>query len=102
MPRVFVNSMTNFIIQGGMVGFTLQDQATRSDGGQLKPAPPETVADVIMREQDFAQLVGFLNQHVAAFEERAGRKLGEPEQGGAPGAGRPAPGGGMKIRPKSG
>lgn len=104
MPRTFVNSMANFVIHGGTVSFTLQDQATRTEGGMPKQAPPDDVADVVMREQDFAQLLAFFNQHVAAFEEQTGRKLGAvptPGQGGAPDAGRPAAKSqGMKIRAK--
>jgi hypothetical protein len=105
MARHFVNSMANFVIHGGMVSFTLQDQAMRSEDGQPRPAEPETVADIVMREQDFATLVQFFNQHVAAFESHTGRKLGDtgaegarPQrpQGGGTGSG------GMKIRPRGG
>lgn len=106
MPRYFVNSMANFVIHGGMVSFTLQDQAMRTEGGQPKPAPPEDIADVVMREAEFAQLVAFFNQHIAAFEEQTGRKLGvQPQaQGEGDSPARPAKGqgGGMKIRPRSG
>ena len=102
MPRTYVNSMANFIIHGGMVSFTLQDQATRIDGGQPRQAEPETVADIVMREQDFAQLVAFFNQHVSAFEEQTGRKLGAAPEGQGEGSreGKPASGTGMKIRPR--
>jgi len=106
MPRVFVNSIANFIIQGGMVSFTLQDQKMRTENGKPVAAPPEDIADVVMREAEFAQLLCFLNQHATAFEQQAGRKLGGA--GGAPGDA-PATadpgdkrGGGMKIRPRSG
>lgn len=100
MPRKFVNSMANFMIHGGMVSFTLQDQAMRTDGGQARQAPPEDVADVVMREADFAQLIAFFNQHIQAYEQQAGRPLGQaPTQGARPAAaGQPA--GGMKIRMK--
>ena len=76
MPRFFVNSMDNFMIQGGIVGFTLQDQKMRVTDGMAGPATPEDVADIVMREQDFAKLLVFLNKHVKAFEEQAGRPLG--------------------------
>ncbi len=100
MPRLFVNSMANFMIQGGMVSFTLQDQAMSTSGGQPKPLPPEDVANIVMREADFAKLVGFFNQHLAAYESQTGRSLGEP---GATPAPRAQPkGGGMKIRPREG
>ncbi|MGF1446492.1 MAG: hypothetical protein ACFBRM_09865 [Pikeienuella sp.] len=103
MPRLFVNSMSNFMIQGGVVSFTLQDQAISTQGGQAKPLPPEDVANIVMREQDFAQLVAFLNQHIAAFENQTGRSLGEPQAAGQ--GARPAQPGAktstsMKIRPR--
>lgn len=110
MPRVFVNSMANFIIQGGMVSFTLQDQKMRTDNGKPVAAPPEDIADVVMREAEFAQLLGFLNQHATAFEQQAGRKLGAAPGAAAGEAAAPAGpqgkrggagGGGMKIRPRS-
>ncbi len=101
MPRLFVNSMANFMIQGGMVSFTLQDQAVSTQGGQPKPLPPEDVVNVVMREQDFSQLVAFFNQHMAAYEAQTGRPVGA---GGAPGndaaQGPKRSGGGMKIRPR--
>ena len=112
MPRVFVNSMANFMIHGGMVSFPLQDQAMRTEDGQPRPAPPEDIADVVMREAEFAQLLAFLNQHAQAFEEQTGRKLGATGQaqggqgagGGRGGGGAPGQGGqsGMKIRPRTG
>ncbi len=108
MPRLFVNSMANFVIHGGVVSFTLQDQAMRSEDGQPRPAPPETVADIVMREQDFATLVSFFNQHIAAFEAHAGRKLGTLGQqpGDGPdrtgGAGAAPAAGGLRIRPREG
>jgi len=109
MPRIFVNSMANFVINGGMVYFTLQDQAMRTEGNKLVPAQPEDVADVVMREQDFAQLMGFLNQNIAGYEKQTGRKLAggasAPPQGQAlasgPGGKPGDKSGGMKIRPKS-
>lgn len=112
MPRLFVNSMANFMIQGGMVSFTLQDQAVATQGGQPKPLPPEDVTSVVMREQDFAQLVAFFNQHIAAYESQTGRTLGGGTGASAHGAPAPAGGadrgpapgrgGGMKIRPRDG
>jgi len=105
MPRVYVNSMANFIIQGGMVSFSLQDQAMSTAGGQPEPQAPEAVAHVVMREQDFAQLVTVLNQHVAAFESQVGRPLGAQPQAGGEGQRKPGQGpaaAGMKIRPKKG
>lgn len=116
MPRFFVNGMANFVINGGMVYFTLQDQALRTEGNQLRPAPPEDVVDIAMREQDFAQLMAILNQNIAGYEAQSGRKLAGggtpvmPPQAGAAQKGpmsQPAPAkpgvsrsGGMKIRPK--
>jgi len=78
MPRFFVNSMDNFMIQGGIVGFTLQDQKMRAEPGQQVTSVAEDVADIVMREQDFAKLLVFLNQHAKAFEDKAGRPLGGP------------------------
>ena len=102
MPRLFVNSMSNFMIQGGVVGFTLQDIRLRGNGTDRTPAEPEDVADVIMREVDFAKLLQFLNQHVAAFEQQVGRPLGgqmnqdalaqAASEGPMPGAAKPTPG----------
>ena len=76
MPRFFVNSMANFMIQGGMVGFTLQDLPMRTKGGQLVTGEPEDVADVVMREQDFAKFLEVLNQHCKDFENHVGRPVG--------------------------
>lgn len=123
MPRLYVNSMANFVIQGGMVSFTLQDQALRTEGGQPRQAPPEDVVDLVMREQDFVQLLTFLNQHLAAYQQQTGKQIAAPgqqgqqgqsvQQGGAQGQaqGKDAPsakptgpggqaGGGFRIRPK--
>ena len=119
MPRLFVNSMSNFMIQGGVVSFTLQDQATKTQGGQPKQVEPEDIVDVVMREQDFGQLLQFFNQHLAAYQQQAGKQPGtQPgmQSGMQPGlqpGDRPAPvaaakpnappaptGGGFKIRPK--
>jgi len=101
MPRIFVNAMANFIIHGGMVSFTLQDQAMKTDGGQPRPAEPEDVIDVVMTEAQFAQLVGFFNNHIQGFEQQTGRKLGagasQAAEGGAPAK---SQGTGMKIRPR--
>ncbi|GMG81330.1 hypothetical protein LNKW23_05430 [Paralimibaculum aggregatum] len=106
MPRYYVNSMANFMIQGGMVSFTLQDQAVATQGGQARPLPPEDVASVVMREADFAQLVGFFNQHMAAYESQTGRRLGAsaeaPPAPSAPPASQPRPAREpMKIRPRA-
>ena len=111
MPRLFVNSMSNFMIQGGVVSFTLQDQATKTQGGQPKQVEPEDIVDVVMREQDFGQLLQFFNQHLAAYQQQAGKQP-NMQSGVQPGD-RPAPvaaakpdappaptGGGFKIRPK--
>lgn len=105
MPRTFVNAMGNFMIQGGLVSFTLQDQAMTAQGGQARAAAPEDVVHVIMREQEFAQLVQLFQTHISAFEEQTGRKLGATGPGPAqapakPAASAPAKSGGFKIRPK--
>jgi len=76
MPRLFVNSMANFMIQGGMVGFTLRDQPMRTRGSELVPGDPLDVADLIMREQDFAKFLEVLNTHARSFEEQTGRPIG--------------------------
>lgn len=76
MPRLFVNALANFMIQGGIVGFTLRDQPMRTRGNELVVGDPEDVADVVMREQDFAKFLQVLNQHAQAFEEQAGRPVG--------------------------
>lgn len=107
MPRLFVNSMSNFIIHGGTVSFTLQDQAMKTEGGQPQPAPPEDIIDVVMTEAQFAQLVGFLNNHIEGFEKQTGRKLGAPAAAPPDGDGggrraRPPQGSAMKIRPRGG
>ncbi len=109
MPRLFVNSMSNFMIQGGIVSFTLQDQAMKTQGGQPKQAEPEDIVDVVMREQDFVQLLQFFNQHLAAYQQQLGKQAGgnmgpvaRPSK--QPAAKQVAPlaqtGGGFKIRPK--
>ncbi len=112
MPRLFVNSMSNFMIQGGVVSFTLQDQAMKTQGSQPKQAEPEDIVDVVMREQDFAQLLQFFNQHLAAYQQQSGQQAGAdarsgaaPGRRGAPASAKPAAplaqtGGGFKIRPK--
>lgn len=81
MPRVFVNSLADFVIQGGMVTFSLQDQAMRTEGDRLVPRPPEEVARVVMREGDFAALVRFMNDRVADYEKQTGRRLGSAGTG---------------------
>lgn len=109
MPRLFVNSMANFMIQGGIVSFTLQDQATRAQGGQPVQVPPEDVVDVVMREQDFANSVQLLNQYMTQFQQQTGKPLGAhaaASKAGAPQSSpKPGPagqqGGGIKIRPKN-
>ena len=75
MPRIFVNSLSNFVIRGGVVSFTLQDQAMRTEQGKAFAAEPEDVADIVMRESDFGQLVQYLNQYIEAFEQQNGRAL---------------------------
>ena len=46
--------------------------------GEQPPAPvqPEQVARLVMRENDFAALLTFLNQRAADYEAQTGRKLG--------------------------
>ena len=79
MPRLFVNAMADFVIQNGMVSFTLADHSLRTEGKGLVPNPPEDVARIVMREADFAALMSFLNQRVDEFESKNGRKLGTGE-----------------------
>lgn len=79
MPRLYVNSMSNFLVQGGVVGFTLQDIKVRTAQGEAMTTEPEDVADIVMREQDFAKLLQFFNAHAAAFEKANGRPLGGPK-----------------------
>jgi len=109
MPRLFVNSMSNFMIQGGVVSFTLQDQAMETQGGQPTLAEPEDIVNVVMREQDFVQLLQFFNQHLAAYQQQLGKQAGGnmgpvARPGKQPAAKQVAPlaqtGGGFKIRPK--
>ena len=76
MPRLFVNSLANFMIQGGMVGFTLRDQPMRTQGNELVVGEAEDIADVVMREQDFAKFLAVLNEHAQAFEQQVGRPVG--------------------------
>lgn len=113
MPRFFVNSMSNFMFQGSIVSFTLQDQAMKTQGGQPRQAEPEDIVDVVMREQDFSQLLQFFNQHQAAYQQQMGKQIGGDTRSGnrAALAGanpstaksalpRSQTGGGFKIRPK--
>ena len=79
MPRLFVNALSDFVVQGGMVSFTLADHSLKTEGQNLVPNPPEEVARLIMREADFARLLEFLNQRVDEFESQTGRKLGGQE-----------------------
>ena len=76
MPRIFVNSMANFMIQGGMVGFTLCDRPMRTQGNEVVVGETEEVADVIMREQDFAKFLEVLNSQANDFAEQVGRPVG--------------------------
>ena len=76
MPRLFVNALNDFVIQGGMVSFTLADVAMRAEGDRMVTAPPEEVARVTMRESDFAALLEHLNARATSFERETGRKLG--------------------------
>jgi hypothetical protein len=100
--------MANFMIQGGVVSFTLQDQAMKTQGGPPRQAEPEDIIDVVMREQDFVQLLEFFNQHLAAYQQQSGKRVGGaalPGSRPAPAAAKPAAplaqtGGGFKIRPK--
>lgn len=98
MPRVFVNGFANFMIKGGMVSFSLQDQQMR-DPSEPSKTESETIADVIMTERDFAHLLTVMEQYKDAFEKQFGRGLGENE-GGQKRAGGGQTGGGMKIRPR--
>lgn len=122
MPRTFVNAIANFSIQCGMVSFTLQDQVLRTDRGEPKTAPPEDIVDVVMREQDFLAMLGTLQNHIeqhkaqlarqqGAFDaarQQGGQRLGNPPPQGGPSQPlggpmmQPAPGSGMKIRPREG
>ena len=77
MPRIYVNALSDFVIQGGMVSFTLADHSLKTEGNTLVPNPPEDVARGVMRESDFSELMTFLNQKVDAFESQTGRKLGD-------------------------
>lgn len=79
MPRIFVNAMSDFVIQGGMVSFTMSDHSLKTEGQNLVPNPPEEIARIIMREADFGLLMEFLNQRVDEFETQTGRKLGARE-----------------------
>lgn len=108
MPRLFVNSMANFMIQGGMVGFTLRDQPMRTRGSELVPGDAQDVADLIMREQDFAKFLEVLNTHAKSFEEQVGRPIGgratattglSDENMAQTPAGQTSDGASMKIRP---
>ncbi len=110
MPRLFVNSMSNFMIQGGIVSYTLQDQAMKTQGSQPKQAEPEDIVDVVMREPDFVQLLQFFNQHLTAYQQQSDKRAGASARPGAQPGARPAAakpvaplaqtGGGFKIRPK--
>lgn len=99
MPRIFVNGLANFAIQGGLVSFTFQDQAPKA-----RPGAPEDVVSVVMREAEFAQMVQVFNQHLAGYQAQAGRAApaaAAPQRAPDP-APRPAPAQGapLKIRPK--
>ncbi|MEL6479670.1 MAG: hypothetical protein AAFR17_20265 [Pseudomonadota bacterium] len=102
MPRIFVNALANFAVQGGMVSFTLQDR--RGPTGQGQVPPPEDVADITMTEAEFVQMLTVFEQNRQGFEQQMGRPLGAAQPGMAPKAPGPAPtnrAGGMKIRPKA-
>lgn len=96
MPRVYVNAAANFVLNDGMVSFTLQDQ---------RPDTREDVLDVVMRETDFLDMIGRMQNHVERqrAEARAAAPPGQaPQQGprlGNPVAdgGRSAPMGGMAM-----
>ena len=105
--------MSNFMIQGGIVSFTLQDQVTKTQGGEPRQSDPEDIVNVVMREQDFSQLLSFFNQHQAAYQQQMGRQTGGDARSGTGAAQAPArpsnpkaavpearTGSGFKIRPK--
>lgn len=83
-----------------MVSFTPQNQTGRRDASGIKAQPAEAVTDIMMTEQEFAQMLQVLETHRTRFEKQMGRLLGaaicEPAK-------RPAGGGdgGMKIRLKA-
>ncbi|MEO0820135.1 MAG: hypothetical protein AAF074_06875 [Pseudomonadota bacterium] len=72
MPRIFVNGVSNFSIQGGLVRFTLHDQALRNEGGTMRPGPAEPAGEFVMRVQDFERLLEVFGQNYAAFRQQAG------------------------------
>ncbi len=85
MPRIFVNRLANFAAEGGMVSFSLQDAPAEG--------APETVADVIMRERDFLEMLGALQNHVERRRATAGPGTPPPPPQG-PRLGNPTPQGG--------
>ncbi len=101
MPRLFVNSMSNFMIQGGVVSFTLQDQAMKTKDGQPRQTEPEDIVDVVMRQADFAQLVQFVNQHLTAYQQQTGGPIGAGMQPGAKSGSQPGVQSGAKAAAKS-
>lgn len=94
MPRLFVNALAGFQIQGGLVSFTLQDRGA-------KPGA-EDVVSLVMREGEFAQLVAVLGQHLQAYQAQAGRAPApRPAAPPPPAAVAPPTGAPLKIRPRS-
>ena len=90
MPRIFVNGVSNFSIQGGLVRFTLHDQALRNEGGTMRPGPAEPAGEFVMRVQDFERLLEVFGQNYAAFRQQAGGQGAGGPPAAAPAA-RPGP-----------
>ena len=76
MPRVFVNGLSNFAISGGIVSFSLLDQAMKTVNGEPKLGEPETVVDIVMQEQDFMAMVGRLQNHLEQYKAHQARQGG--------------------------
>ena len=91
MSRQFANGLANFIVEGNLVSFTFTDQ--RSDGQGKPLGQPSPVADIVMREGDFAQMVSYLSQALQHMQQRKGGakpQRPQPQGGGLPLA-RPGP-----------
>jgi len=84
MSRNFVNGLANFVVEGNLVSFTLTDQR---GGGTGKPAgSPQPVSDVVMRLNDFTQMVRFLNDAAKEIEKKTGQKPATPASAPRPAA----------------
>ena len=125
MQRTFANSVSNFVISGGMVSFMLDDRVVDGEGKPVQNLKRETVAHIIMREAEFAQMLNFfgdqMRQHLgeqgqspgAPMAPAAGQPMGGAHQGGQPqpplqapfaNSGGPKgqkPSGGFQIKPKT-